>query len=477
MRKLVDKIKSIPIEARASVAYTICSILQQGVSFITLPLFTRLLTTEEYGQYSLYSSWAAIIAIFITLNLPYGSFMTAMVKYREERDRYIASIQGIFLLLGGIFLVIYLPFQFLWNKLFDLPTAIILIMVVEIIANAALQCWTGRKRYEFKYISVIIVTILVSIVAPVTAYIFVINSGQKGFARIIGYALINILFGGYLLLYNFVKGKTAYSKEFWKYALSFNLPLIVYYLSQVAFNQTDRIMINHYCGTGKVALYGVAHSLGMLLTFVLNAINNSYVPWFYEKISDGKQRDNRKIACYIAVLMAFLLMGVVSLAPEIILLLAGKAYSEAVWIVPPVALSVLLLFYAQLFINVEFYYEEKKLLIYASVGAAIVNIILNSILIPNISYIAAGYTTMISYILFAVSNYLAMKRVLKKHNKENDMYHMGGLILTFIGFMILCMLAMSLYQLPMFRYGIIAAVLLGVVLNYKRIIKILKDFR
>ena len=445
-------------------AYTVCSILQQGVSFITLPLFTRLLTTEEYGQYSVYSSWAAIITIFITLNLPYGSFMTAMVKYREERDKYIASIQGIFLLLGAVFLAIYLPFQELWNKLFDLPSAIILIMIAEVIANAALLCWTGRKRYEYKYVSVIIVTLVVSVLAPVTAYAFVVNSGQKGLARIIGYAMINILFGGYIFLYNFAKGKTVYSKEFWKYALSFNVPLLVYYLSQVAFNQTDRIMINHYCGTDKVAVYGVAYSLGMLLTFVLNAINNSYVPWFYEKIAAGKQRENKKMACYIAILMAFMLLGVVSLAPEIILILAGKDYGEAVWIVPPIAMSVLLLFYAQLFINVEFYYEEKKLLIYASVGAAVVNILLNIILIPNISYIAAGYTTMVSYILFAAANYFAMRCVVKKHHMENDMYHMGGLILIFMGFMILCTLAMMLYYLPLIRYCIIAIVLLAVLL-------------
>ncbi len=477
MSKLIGKIKSIPIEARASVAYTICSILQQGLSFITLPLFTRLLTTDEYGQYSVYSSWSAIIAIFIALNLPYGSFMTAMVKYREERDKYIASIQGIFLLLGAVFMAIYLPFHDIWNKLFDLPTAIIIIMVVEIMANTALQCWAGRKRYEYKYMSVIIVTMAISVLAPVTAYIFVINSSEKGLARIVAYALINILFGGYLLLYNFAKGKAIYSKKFWKYALGFNVPLIIYYLSQVAFNQMDKIMINHYCGMGKVGIYGVAQSLAMLMTFVLNAVNNSYVPWFYEKIAAGKQRDNRKIACYIAVLMAFLLMGVVSLAPEIILILAGEVYGEAVWIVPPIALSVLLLFYAQLFINVEFYYEEKKLLIYASVGAAITNIILNSILIPNISYIAAGYTTMISYILFAVANYLAMKRVLKKHHKENDMYQMGGLLLILLGFMILCILAMLLYNLPFIRYFIITVVLVSVGCSYKKILNIVKEVR
>ena len=51
------KDKMLPVEVKASTAYTICSILQRSLSFITLPLFTRLLTTEEYGQSTVYNSW------------------------------------------------------------------------------------------------------------------------------------------------------------------------------------------------------------------------------------------------------------------------------------------------------------------------------------------------------------------------------------------------------------------------------------
>lgn len=138
------------------------------------------------------------------------------------------------------------------------------------------------------------------------------------------------------------------------------MPLLAYYLSQVIFNQSDRIMISHYCGKGKAAIYGVAYTLAMILTFVLNAINNSYVPWFYKKIKEGKEEENTKIATGISILMALMIICVVIAAPEIILIMSGKQYSEAVWIIPPVAMSLLLLFYSQLFINVQFYYEQKK---------------------------------------------------------------------------------------------------------------------
>ena len=131
------KWNKIPLTVKVSTSYAICSILQKCLSFITLPLFTRLLTTEQYGQYTIYSSWQGILMIFLTLNLAYGSFQTAMVKFEDRRSEYITSIQGICLLLSLVFLAIYLPFRNLWNQLFELPTLFVLIMVSEIIFTTA----------------------------------------------------------------------------------------------------------------------------------------------------------------------------------------------------------------------------------------------------------------------------------------------------------------------------------------------------
>ena len=117
-----EKWNEIPLTVKVSTSYAICSILQKCLSFITLPLFTRLLTTEQYGQYTIYSSWQGILMIFLTINLAYGSFQTAMVKYEKQRSEYISSIQGICILLSVIFLALYLPFREMWNCFLELPT-------------------------------------------------------------------------------------------------------------------------------------------------------------------------------------------------------------------------------------------------------------------------------------------------------------------------------------------------------------------
>ncbi len=475
--KKLTRFKDIPVEAKASTAYALCSVLQNCLAFITLPIFARLLTTEEFGDYTIYASWMAVLVIFVTLNLPYGSFSTAMVKFEDERDKYIASVETICIVLASIFLLIYFPFRGLWNRLFELPTYLVLIMFMEMLGNAGILFWSGKKMFEYKYKGVVWVTLLVSVVSPVLAYFMVINSDERGYARIVGYAVVKIVVGGIIYIANLVKGKSLFRKDFWVYALSFNLPLVFYYLSQVIFNQSDRIMISHYIDKSAAGMYGAAYTLAIVLNFVLTAINNSYVPWFFGKLKEKKQKDNQSISCMVATLMAILLSGVIWLAPEIISIMAGKKFLPAVGVVPPVAMSLLLLFYAQLFINVEFFYEKKGLLVIASIFSALINIGLNAIFIPLCGYVAAGYTTLFSYLVFAIANYYAMKKVLKEKEVENNAYNIKFLILIFAVFCITSFIAGLLYDYYIIRYSVIAVVMILMIANYKKILKYVNVIR
>ena len=478
MLKIKQKWDSIPLEVKVSTSYTVCSIIQKCISFITVPLFTELLTEEQYGQYTVYFSWSGILTIFLTLNLAYGSFSTAMVKFEDRRAEYINSIQGIVLTLSTAFMIIYLPFRSLWNKLFKMPTFLVILMVSEILFYNSTMLWMGRNRFELKYKAVVGITLLSSFLSPILAYVLVSMTEEKGYARTFGYACTNIVIGIVLFIINFTKGKKLYNKEFWKYAFSFNIPLIVYYLSQVIFNQSDNIMIDHITGTADAALYGFAYNIAMILTFVLNAINGSYVPWMYNKIKKGEGRDNRSVSVILAVLMALMILCIIWYAPEITMLMTHGKYMASIYVIAPVAISLELLFFSQLFINVEFYYEEKKLLVYGSIGAAVINVVLNYLLIPIYGFVAAGYTTLFSYIVFAVCNYFNMRKVLKDRNIPDDMYDYKALIIIFLFFVASSYLGVALYGNLIVRIGITITVL-GIMIIFKNkflnVLKMIKE--
>ncbi len=415
--------------------------------------------------------------IFLTLNLAYGSFQTAMVKYESKRLEYIASIQGICLLLSVVFLIIYLPFRNLWNKLFQLPTQFVLLMVFEVLFTTSTQLWMGKQRFEYKYKSVVAVTFLTSLFSPVVAYICVKYSEEKGYARILGYSTVLIIVGAVIFIVNFVKGKKVYVKEFWKYAFGFNVPLLAYYLSQVIFNQSDRIMISHITGSSDAAMYGVAYNFAMILSFIITAINGAYVPWMYRKLKDNKGKENETVSISLSVMIGLMIMCIIWYAPEIIYFMAGEGYNEAVYVVAPVALSLYLLFYSQLFINVQFFYEEKKLLVFASIGAALLNIGLNYLLLPIWGFVVAGYTTLASYIVFAFTNCISMRYGLKKRNMQDNIYNYKMLMLLFIAFMACGFLGVFLYSKLIIRIVVTVVVLVLIVIFRNKFLNVLKQIK
>ena len=66
MNKIITKYRQMQLPAKAAIWFLICSFLQKGISVITTPIFTRLLTTAEYGQYNVFNSWFSIVNIFVS---------------------------------------------------------------------------------------------------------------------------------------------------------------------------------------------------------------------------------------------------------------------------------------------------------------------------------------------------------------------------------------------------------------------------
>ena len=66
MKNLIEKYKLMPVQVRASFWFLVCGVLQNGLSVITLPIFTRLLSTEQYGLSSTYFAWNDLIVVICT---------------------------------------------------------------------------------------------------------------------------------------------------------------------------------------------------------------------------------------------------------------------------------------------------------------------------------------------------------------------------------------------------------------------------
>lgn len=469
MKKLVNKYDSLSAPVKASIWFTICNIMQKGISMITVPIFTRLLTAEQYGIYSIYQSWYSIIGVFATLNLYYGVFNNGMIKYEKDKNNFTSSIQGLTTTVTAILLIIYLLSIDFWNEKLGLTTLLVLVMFLDLFFTPAYSFWSARQRFEYRYKNLVFVTLFITISSPIIGIASVILSTYKVEARIISFVLIQICVGIFFYSLNLYRGKSFFNKKYWIYALKFNLPLIPHYLSQSILNQSDRIMISSIIGERQAAIYSVAYSVSTLMLLVTSAINSSFIPYTYKCIRDKNYIGLKDSASFLITLVGVSSVLIISFGPEIIRLFAPMEYFEAIWVIPPVAISVYFMFLYPIFGNIEFYFEANNFVMWASIGGAVMNIILNFIFIKQFGYIAAGYTTLFCYILFAFGHYLFMKKLLSQKLPDTHIYNIRYIFFFSLVLLIAMFLIVAVYPYILIRYTIILVIFIGLFLNRKKI--------
>ena len=470
MEKIIKKYKGMPVQVRASFWFLICAFLQKGISMITTPIFTRLLTTAEYGQYNVFNSWLGIITIFVSLSLAGGVYIQGLVKFEKDRDVFASSIQGLTFTLVVFWTIIYLIFRNFWNQLYGLTTVQMLAMFIMIWTTSVFSLWSNDQRVDYKYRALVIITLLVSIAKPALGIILVINSNDKVTARILGLLLVEIIGYSWLSIVSFKRGKKYFSAKYWKYAICFNLPLIPHYLSQIVLNSSDRIMISNIVGNSEAGIYSLAYSLSLIMTLFNTALTQTLSPWIYKKIKGKQIEDIASVAYLSLVLVAAVNLCLILLAPEAVAIFAPKSYYDAIWIIPPVALSVYFMYSYDLFAKFAFYYEKTKLIMFASVVGAVLNIILNYIFIKLFGYVAAGYTTLACYVIYSVAHYILMNNICKKYCDGIRPYEIKKILAITIPFVVIGFALLFTYKYPVIRYGSIAVVAIIAVIKRRDLI-------
>lgn len=475
IRLLTDKYEKMPVQVRASFWFLVCSFLQKGISVITTPIFTRLLDTAEYGNFGVFNSWLGIITVFVSLNIYNGVVSSGLVKYSDERDIFASSIQGLTLTLSIFWTIIYLLFRNFWNNLFDLTTVQMLAMLVMIWTSAVFNLWAAEQRVRYKYRTLIIFTLIASILKPVVGIIFVTKATDKVMARILGLALVELICYTGFFFVQLKKGKVFYSRKYWKYALLFAIPLIPHYLSQTVLSGSDRIIIKKLVGESEAGIYGLAYSLSQVMMIFNSSLTSTLGPWIYQKIKDRRECEISKIAYGCLVGIAVLNLLLIGFAPEVIRIFAPIEYYDAIYVIPPIAMSVYFVFNYDLFAAFEFYYQRTKYISLATLISALFNVVTNFIFINIFGYKAAGYTTLVCYMLYALFHYFMMKKICNEYMDGSKVYSEKILIIITGSFLLLGFTFLLLYSLPVLRYGLLLIIAIVLYINRNRLISIVKE--
>lgn len=469
MIKLASKIKKIPVEVKSATVYTFSTLFSRGLAIITVPIFTRLMSTSQIGIVNLYNSWYSMISAIATLSLTSGGYVVALREYENDRNGYQSSVLSLTSIIAVLLAITYFVNPTFWSRVLGLPKGLIVLMLIGFLFAPARDFWLARQRYEYKYKLSGIVMMGSALLASVLSILVVVKLSKIDVTIVAEgrlYSNYIIIYGvsAVIWIYTFFKGRTFVNKEYWKLSLALSLPLVGYSISSQILTVSDRMMISQMIDNSAVGIYSTLYTVSSLSLLVWQAVHSSFVPYIFrniEKDNSGIKRVSAQLMTFyavVAILMTFL-------APEIVKILATKEYYEAIYIMPPIAAGVFFTSFANLYSDIAVYYKKTKYVMYPAIIAAVSNLVLNYIFINLYGYMAAAYTTLFSYILFALFQGIWARKICKEHGiKTGTIYNDKFMIMLAIITTAISLIGILFYRHTFLRYC--AIVILGVIIVF-----------
>ncbi|MBI2463469.1 oligosaccharide flippase family protein [Candidatus Peregrinibacteria bacterium] len=393
--------------------YFLSNLATGALAFLSMPVMTRLLSPHDYGVLAVFTGYQGIFIALLTLNC-----YVALGRYYYEKKEDFKEFFGTNLIFVLFLLVLAFLFFMIFREqaasILGLPSNTIVYIVPAVLIYVS-GSWFEQlymPQKESRKIAVRNIFRAYGIFTLSVVIILFLNH-EKYLGQIYGMMIIGTLFFFYYIFELKSYLKLSFQLKHVRYILHYSVPLLLYSLSGVILAQFDKIMVNRYLGSDSAGLYAFAAVVGSILTIISSAMFQAWNPDYFAHMDSKNYNQLNSDAYKIFKIIMICALFLILFGQEIGMILASKNFYDALPVIPIIVIGYIFnsifAFYGW---NIE--YEKKNIYLSMVVLAAgAINIFLNMLFIPKFGYIAAAYTTAVSYFAMAFLAWFTSKCVLK----------------------------------------------------------------
>lgn len=414
--------------AKNTAILTVGKVCTQCISFFLLPLYTAILSAEDYGTFDLFVTYATLLLPLVNWQLDQGLFRF-MLDYRGNKDEQ-KKLFSTLLISSTAQSVLYIvlfgciePFLNIKNSYF-----LLLYVVLHVYTALFLQFVRGLG-YSVKYTVASFISASATTVLNVVALV-ILKMGLQGlFVSTLTAQLLTLV---YLVIssraWEYFSLKDAQIKVF-KNVSRYSIPLIPNNLAWWVVNASDRTIISHFLGTAANGIYSVANKFPNVFINFYNILNLSWTETVSLHYND-EDRDEFLTDTMTSLVKLFVAacLGIVACMPFVFPIMVNAKYSAAYN-------QILILMYAMLFrVLVGLYscvyvaQKNAKKIAYTSISAAIINITVDLILINKIQVFAASLSTLVAFLSMFIVRYIDVNKTV--HMRIKKPIAIGSILLS-----------------------------------------------
>lgn len=449
--------------------YLFAIIATKALGFISLPVFTYLLTVEEYGVYNVFISTVSVTTIILTLNTE----VAVSRYYYDKKDdddfkRFVGTTVKMSLfvfLLMSILLVIFIrPISFYLGFENKLTLSLLPVSFYNIVNSVFQQIY--QPMLESKKIA-IISSFQTYLAFAISICFILLMTDKKYYGQVYGTVVAMCLLLPYLFkqIKQYCKGNVEI--YYIKYILSYSLPYLPYSLSGIIVAQFGKIMLGQESGFESAGQYSFASNVAMLMLVFIMLVHNAWNPYYFRYMNskDFKSIDNDYDLIWRITLIITVVLSLFSY--ELGSALGSRDYIDSVCMIPILALGYCFYQWAYVYMrNVGF----AKKTIWNSIvviTSGVFNVFLNMAFYKYCGVRGVALSFMISYVIMFLFSYVINRCILKVYAPELSQFVKPFVI--FMPFWSLSLFLSSIHGLSFFliKISILFLFIVFIAWNYK----------
>ena len=398
--------------------YTITTILNNGISFLLIPIFTSHFSPSDYGKLGIFT---ILITLFNSL-ISISSSGAIQSEYYQVEKSTLSQIITNALFLNFLLFIFFFVFTYIFNYQFysftSISSSILLLIPIIAFLNIIPQILLIIFQSENKPIFFGILSLTQAGFNLFITIILVVLFKMNWIGRVYSLLIVALFFSLFGLIVLYKKGYLIfrYNFKFIKLVLLFGLPLIPHTIGGIIIESSDRFFIKNLVSIEELGIYNTGYQIALIISIVDGAFSQAFVPYLFENLKINTNKSLKQIVKISYGYIFILLLSVVLLsvmAPLIFNLFIGHKFQNGIKYVFWISMGCFALGIYKVFAGYLFYYKKTIYLLYLSFINIGLNIVLNYILIKQFGVIGAAYATFTSYVVLTISTAILANKVKK----------------------------------------------------------------
>ena len=427
---LVIQMNANTVFKKNTLLLTMGTFLNKGIQFLVIPLYSKWLSSSDYGRFDLLCTYISFLVPMVSLAVYEAVFRLSVSE--PDQNEIIGNVTAGFLINIINFSVFILFSLCCLNKLEKrLYIGFALYLFAELLAAYFQSYLRSVSRFDIYSISMLLSTIYIAILVTV----FVLYFEWELFGILLGYGLGTLLgdlsiciWSKWIHMLNF----RACSLYKMKKMLKYSFPLIPNNISWWVMNASDRQIINLFFGDSANGVYAIAHKIPALCSVIVDIFRISWQQEIIEKISlsDRDRYINRILENILTLLFT---SCAVLLAGSFILyyFIFDFKYFEAAKYSPILILSTVFMAVSQFAGAIQIALKRTKQNGFSTVAGAVSNIFLHVLLVAELGLYAASVSTLLANVFIAILRIIFVRDIYKMKIKSKVVISSCGCVYFF----------------------------------------------